>query len=396
MVVAPRKYLSPTVLMLIVWGIEIFLYNLHIISFYNPLNIATVFLLFGVIFSIFCAGIFVRIRNKQNKSSYSYRYVWDYNYLNRINIKFLKIFVYGTIINIIFSRGFPLMWLFTGDPRTYANFGVPSLSGFLNSFYFVILLNSFYLYSKTKDKHYLKIVLLIFIYPFMLMQRSLIIISVLELAGLFLLINRIKIKHIIGSVVLALAVILVFGYMGDNRYGEDGVKDFGMNLVDEKYKDTMEKYPSGFIWGYLYFTVSLNNVIYNINKLQPTYTPYYTIRHVLPNVISNQIYEQKDYDDNYSLEMEVDAFNTFTIYSNYIKDFGVFLTIIIFFFVGILFYSIYFKATEDNLCYLYMYPPIFMIICLSVFDDFLLWMPIIFQLILTKIFIKPKQIIKVT
>ena len=161
MAVAPKKYLSPTVLMLIVWGIEIFLYNLHIISFYNPLNIATVFLLFGVIFSIFCAGIFVRIRNKQNKSSYSYRYVWDYNYLNRINIKFLKIFVYGTIINIIFSRGFPLMWLFTGDPRTYANFGVPSLSGFLNSFYFVILLNSFYLYSKTKDKHYLKLVLLI-------------------------------------------------------------------------------------------------------------------------------------------------------------------------------------------------------------------------------------------
>lgn len=38
-----------------------------------------------------------------------------------------------------------------------------------------------------------------------------------------------------------------------------------------------------------------------------------------------------------------------------------------------------------------MYPPIFMIICLSVFDDFLLSLPTIFQFVITYYYFKKKK-----
>lgn len=389
-----KKYISPVLLMLLIWGIEIYMYNLHIISFFNPLNIGTLFLVFGVIAAIFAAGVIVSTRRKNLRSRGILRKgrVLSIEEIEKASELVSKVFLWGTLINIIFSRGFPLLWLFIGDPRTYDEFGVPSLTGFLNSFFYVSIVSQAYLYFKTSNKKYLKKLLLFLLYPFLLMTRAMIFTSLFELAGLFFLVKKINLRTIVMSVVVAFAVILVFGYMGDNRYGEsETIKGYGLDLVEEDYKDTMEKLPSGFIWVYLYFTASINNVVYNINTIQPSYTPYYTVRHVLPSVLSNVLFTKKDFDSNYSMEMENSGFNTFTIFSNYIKDFGVPLTIFIFFLAGLFFYQVYYNATEDRIHYLFMYPPIFMIICLSVFDDFMLSLPTIFQFVITYYYFKKKK-----
>lgn len=391
-----KKYISPFLLMVFIWGVELLLYNMHIISFYNPLNLSALVLFIGVIVAIGIAGIVRRPLKRINaRRKFSLQDMLSLEQIEKKTQVLTKFFIIGTLINIAFSRGVPLMWLLTGDGRTYVDFGVPSFSGFLNSLYYTTIVANFYLYLKTKEKRYLKILGLYLIYPILLVQRALIFTLGFELLGMYLLMRRVKLKSIVVAIAISVLVVIMFGVMGNNRSGGDvseGTEKFIRGYVDDKYVDRMEKLPSGFTWVYIYFTCSINNVVYNIDKIQPLYTPYYTARHLLPSVISRLMFEQKDYEDQYALDMDDSVFNTFTIYSNYIKDFGVIFTIVIFFFVGLFFYRVYYNAKEEKIHYFFMYPAVVMIIFLSVFDDFLLSLPTVFQFIITYYTFKPKAI----
>lgn len=394
MVKTAKKYISPGKLMLAIWGIEIYMYNLHIVSFYNPLNALTLFLVFGVIFAMLCSKLFVIYRNRKlflrGKRFFPNNLTLDE--IEKKSKLILKLFLIGTVINVVFSGGFPLMWLFTGDTRTYQDFGVHGFNGMVNSFYYISLLCYTYLFSKKKEKKILLILLGLLFYPAFSMARALIFTGIFEVLGLYLLLNRIRLKTILIAFILAISIIIAFGQMGDSRNGLDSATEgFVRSYVDEEYVDIMERLPSGFTWVYIYFTCAINNVTYNINTLQPTGYPYFTIRRLFPSVIAERIFEQKDYEDKYALKMDDSVFNVFTIYSNYIKDFGVFFTIVLFLGFGIFFYDIYYKASPDDIRYLFMYPPIFMIICLSVFDDFLLSLPTLFQFVFTSYFFKSKR-----
>lgn len=394
-----KKYISPVKLMLAIWGIEIYMYNLHIVSFYNPLNFLTFVLVFGVILALICSKFFVLYRNKKLRLQ-GKQYTPISLTLEEIEDKskfVLKLFLIGTVINVVFSGGFPLLWLVIGDARTYQDFGVHGFNGMVNSFYYISLLCYTYLYLKKRGKKQLIILLGLIFYPVFSMARALIFTGLFEVLGLYLLLNRIRLKSIIIALLLAISIIVAFGQMGDNRNGLDSATEsFVRSYVDDEYVDLMEKLPSGFTWVYIYFTCAINNITYNINTLQPTGYPYFTVRRLLPSFIAERVIEQKDYEDKYALKMDDSVFNVFTIYSNYIKDFGVFFTIILFFLVGIFFYDIYYKSSPDDTKYLFMYPPIFMILCLSVFDDFLLSLPTLFQFVFTSYFFRrrsPRRIV---
>mgnify|MGYP001307959171 CR=1 FL=1 len=389
------KYISPFLLMVYIWGIELLLYNMHIISFYHPLNLSALILFIGVILAIGIAGIVQKpLKRKNANRRFSMQDVLSIEQIEKKTQVLTKFFIIGTLINIAFSRGVPLLWLLTGDGRTYTDFGVPSFSGFLNSVYYTTIVANFYLYLKTKQKRYLKILAIYLIYPILLVQRALIFTLGFELLGMYLLMRRVKLKSIAVAAVISVMVIVLFGVMGNNRTGGDaseGTEQFIRGYVDDKYVDQMEKLPSGFTWVYIYFTCSINNVVYNIDKIQPLYYPYYTSRHLLPSVLSRMLFEQKDYEEKYAFDMDNSVFNTFTIYSNYVKDFGVFLTVVIFFFAGLFFYRIYYNAREENIHYFFMYPAVVMIIFLSVFDDFFLSLPTVFQFIITYYTFKPQK-----
>lgn len=386
-----KKFISPVKLMLVIWGVEIYMYNLHIVSFYNPLNLLTLVLVFGVILALICSKLFVLCRNQQQRLKGIHHIPITLN-LDEIENKskfILKLFLTGTVINVVFSGGFPLLWLFIGDDRTYQDYGVHGFNGMVNSFYYISLLGFTYICVKRKTKKNILILIGLLFYPVFSMARALIFTGIFEVLGLYLLLNKIRLKTIIIALFLALSIILAFGQMGDSRNGLDSATEgFVRSYVDEEYVDIMEKLPSGFTWVYIYFTCAINNVTYNINTLSPTGYPYFTIRRLFPSVIAERLFEQKDYEDKYALKMDDSVFNVFTIYSNYIKDFGVYLTIVLFFFFGIFFYDIYYKASPNDTRFLFMYPPIFMIICLSVFDDFLLSLPTLFQFVFTNYFFK--------
>ena len=392
--VRTKKFVSPGVLLLAIWLVEIFLYSFHLIDYYRPLNAESLIFFFSVIAVVLLAGSVMKMQLNSKRIIKRPVKKWSTKDIEAKASKITKFFIIGTIINVLYSRGFPLLWVLTGTGKNYTDFGIPTFNGFVNALYYVSVVLNFYLYLSTRDKKHLKTLLLLVIYPLLTITRALIFTMGFELLGLFVMMRKIKTKAVVVLTAGAIAIIILFGVMGNERSGGDvsaATEGMVRELVDSKYVDTMEKLPSGFTWVYWYFTCSVNNVVYNIDKLNPTYLPNHSIKKLLPSVVKRAIWGEVEYEDRYAFTMDNTLVNTFTLYSNYLKDFGVFLTVILFFFVGLFFYNIYYKATEDNLNFFLMYPAIFMIICLSVFDDFMLSLPTIFQFIITYYMFKRKN-----
>lgn len=381
-------------LLLLIWAVELFLYSIHLIEYYRPLNFKSVFFLIGVVIIVLFAGVVSKPKRRHlyvpiQKSTIAYATVEIEEKANKVT----KYFIYGTILNVIYSKGFPLLWLFTGGGN-YTEFGIPTFNGFMNALYYIAIVLNMYLYLSTNDRKYSKSLLLLVLYPVFCMTRALIFTMGFELIGLYIMMRKIKAKTITILVGCALAIIILFGVIGNQRNGgavSEATEAMVRELVDSKHVDTMTKLPSGFTWVYWYFTCSTNNLIFNIEKLHPNYLPDNTLKRLLPSVLRGLLFEEKEYEDSYVFEMDNTIVNTFTLYATYLTDFGVPMTMFLFFFVGWFFYKVYYRALAGRLNYFLMYPAIIMVICLSVFDDFMLSLPTIFQLVITYYMFKPKH-----
>ncbi len=389
------KFVSPGVLLLVIWTVEVILYSLHIVEYYKPLNATTLFFFYGVIAVVLFAGFIMKFKHYERRRLNAVNPMkWELSDIKRKTKKITRFFIYGTILNVLYSQGFPLLWLLTGSGNNYTDFGIPSFNGFVNALYYSSVVLNFYLYLSTNNKKYRKTLLFLVIYPILVITRALIFTMGFELLGVYVMMRRIKAKTVALLAAGALAIIVLFGVMGNERSGGDvseATEGMVRELVDSRYVDTMEKLPSGFTWVYWYFTCSVNNVVYNIDRLNPTYLPENTIKRLLPSVVKKALFGVEEYEKRYALEMENTLVNTFTLYSNYLKDFGVPITIFLFFFVGLFFYNVYYKAHEGHLNFFLMYPAIFMICCLSVFDDFMLSLPTIFQFLILYFMFKIKK-----
>src|SRR5205085_7474790 len=107
--------------------------------------------------------------------------------------------------------------------------------------------------------------------------------SLLEMLAVFLLTRRITPIRLAQVGAAVLAGVLIFGQVGDWRAGagrfalREIVSDRGQFLVDTA--------PPGFLWVYLYITSPINNVVGAIDRIRPTYRPYYSAATLLPTVI---------------------------------------------------------------------------------------------------------------
>lgn len=395
MLVRESKFISPGKLLLLIWLVEILLYGLHLIEYYIPLNIGTVCFLFGIILAVILAGVVShpsKLPKKVVINDDNSQYAKER--LDHITKKTTKYFIYGTIVNMIYSQGFPLLWVVAGSGKSYVDFGVPTFNGFVNSLYYISTILNLYMYLSTHDKKYIKMNLLLLIYPIITMTRALIFSMGFEFLGLYIMMRQVRVKTVMTIAACAIGVIILFGVIGNQRGGSEvseASEKMVRELVDSKHVNTMTKLPSGFTWVYWYFTCSTNNLVYNMDKLQPSYLPENTLKRLLPSVLRSLLFEKKDYEDSYVFTMENTLVNTFTLYATYLTDFGPILTIVIFYFVGLLFYKIYYKARQGYLNNFLMYPAVIMIICLSVFDDFMLSLPTIFQLVITYYIFKPQK-----
>jgi len=313
----------------------------------------------------------------------------DFNSLfNPITLEFITkkanrlfwFWIFGNIVTVVLQGGFPLLWKFLGIPKTYADYGIPTFNGFLNSLYYICGMIFFVTLFKDRSiRNILRFAVLV-IFPILTINRALFLALTLQCLGLFILTNRIKVKVLIRILILGLILVIGFGIIGDMRLGAN--KHIIRDLVAPEYSEIQEKIPSGFIWTYLYATGTIDNLNYNIGNLESVGFPYYTIQPIVPSVLRSLIFGVVDYEHSYSLSMSNAMFNTFSWLANYLRDFGPAFTVLIVFIYGCVFRRVQNRARKGNIKYVFLYPVLFMVVVLSVFWDYMISLPTIFEIII--------------
>lgn len=302
----------------------------------------------------------------------------DYDiFSKRINLIFyFWIFVY--LVNIVGSGGIPLLWILRGDPRTYADFGLPTLGGLGNLMRAYILTSCYLIYyhsnliSKVR-RRYLFIGILLVISAFLLETgRGNGVVLLLHPVGLHFLLHEFKIKSLIKIVIFLFIFIIGLGLIQMIRYS-DGFDKLLMYAENSGFKNSTY-FELLLIPAVMYISIPVINTDLNFQIAEFfKFEPYYSLQGILPTIIRDVVFERGDYG-----ELVNDANNVSSYYIPFIRDFGQFGA---FFIVSLILFVVsycYTKARHGNLYYVLSYPPLFMSLALSFFSLFFTSLVVLF------------------
>jgi len=286
--------------------------------------------------------------------------------LRRLSKRLFQIWVAGSVVETIVGRGLPIFWLLAGDTtRDYRDFGVPSVHGLLTAVYLTLVVAHFIFYRVYRDRRDLLTVLFLLWWPLLLVNRGALVWALFEIAAVQLLTSRFVLSQALKMAAVALAALLVFGFVGDLRTGFH--KDALRGVVSADAQFLVDDLPSGFLWVYIYVTSPVNNVVAAIDRLQPMYRVYFSAMNLLPTIVRDKVFT--DPDNRYALGLVNEAFNTATWYANFLGDFGVRGTIAVVAAMQLVIAWFYVHARRGWLWAVLAYAALFQGIALSIFSD---------------------------
>lgn len=393
---------NPFLIYATIWVSTVFLYSLEFTNNILGLNDSFRILISSTIISfilIFLLVYLIRIYFQKYKIGITHS-IKDNSALHIIRFGkvlrlILNFWLCLTFLEVILFGGVPLTTavVFGNYDLDYKAFGIPTLHGLLNSCYYTIVAGFFLHYRLTKDKASLWKVLLLLIWPLLVMSRAVLLWAIVEILCVYFLLNRINLKKVLSITVFVVAFIILFGIIGDNRANK-GDNPFNTdNFINEKYTTIGEKLPTGFVWVYLYITTPINNIVLNIDHLDPKYDFRYSTVALFPTIIRDQIFSPND---KYSVELENEAFNGSSYFANYLHDFGVAGTIVFVAFLQFISVCVFFSAKSGKIGSAIAYSAVFYSIMTSVAFDNFISLITIFQIFLglyinSYIYKKPKK-----
>jgi oligosaccharide repeat unit polymerase len=230
-----------------------------------------------------------------------------------------KVWVLVSLVEIYVSGGLPIVWLFTGNTKTYVDFGIPSLHGVVNALLTAIALCRFSLFLLTGKKRHLYIPIFALLWSVIAITRQLMLVSLIEFALIFLQIRPIRRATFVKIAAGFLVFVLVFGFIGDLRQGSSD----GFRALAQPSEDYPEWFPSGFLWAYIYIATPINNLMYTMHVVQPVNNFLFpnTASTLFPSVLRSAIYGE-GIGEAASGELVVSAFNVSTAYVGPYQDLG--------------------------------------------------------------------------
>lgn len=356
---------NPLLIYTILWATVLWLTSLRLTVSLLELKPATVVLVFSNIISFIVIYLLV--------SAFFPRIRFDAQVFNQPDmLKRLRVFVdrllilwfLGSIVEIIAAGGVPIVWLFTGNAKTYVNFGISTFHGLLTAFYMLSVTATCLDYNFRKKRKTLIKIIALLLWNIILINRGALIWTVAQILGLYLMLNRVRFRTIIRVVIFATLLVLLFGWVGDMRLGVN--RDFITNQIDSDGSEWFKSLPSGFHWVYIYVTAPINNVNGAIGNLSPSYSLYYSTVSLFPTVIRNIVF---DPNTKYPLVLVNPAFNTATYYANFLSDFGVPGAIVLVCLLQVLIVLCFQHARRGKVGALLAYAVLFQATILSVFAD---------------------------
>lgn len=273
----------------------------------------------------------------------------------------LKIWIPLYLLNVVVSDGLPAYWVIIGDPRTYVDYGIPTMSGFLNMIRAFMFSVSIMLFLKSKNKKELYLPVIFIATSILEVSRGGLTVLLLHGVGMYVLCKKNSIGTLFLMLVGLVLFILIFGWLADFRGGHVSIEDIAGN------DSIFVSLPTGFFWVYTYITTPINNVNYAYSMgIEPLYYPYFSIMSLLPTVIRGLVFP----DTGYPIALAVDAFNATSFYSPLLADFGLIGAGLVVVLLQIVVSYVHLKAANGCLFHFLLYPVLYMCILLSTFYMF--------------------------
>lgn len=235
-----------------------------------------------------------------------------------------------SIVETIAARGLPIVWLLTGDSRTYEDFGLPTLHGFANAIWLFLCFAQFAEVADGKRRiRDMVLLALLTCWPILVVSRALFVILILQISFYLLITSRLKlIKVLPPALVIATIFFFAFGIVGDVRSPEFSIASaLGFDQVDST--------AIVFLWAYAYIVSPLANLALGVATLQPSYSvfPENTLSQLLPSIIKGFLGFEKKFEGYATLTH--DAFNVGTAFFGVYYDWGVGGIILMAFIIGL-------------------------------------------------------------
>jgi len=290
---------------------------------------------------------------------------------------------------ILYSNGFPLLWIIMGSENNYTNFGIPSITGFFNmlrSFGLVSCLLLIF-YGDNSQKKYVILISLYFLISsfFLEASRGNGLIMLLHPIGMYLLLRKINIKEILFSIVLIIFFIFFFGFLQALRYS-----DFNLEtLANASEAIGLENANEIFVFlapFLIYIATPIMNMDLNLSKA-PNFS--FSLDNSLISLLPTGLrdYLSGGMGEKFGMLID-DAYNTTSFLTPLIMDFGSIGGLFIASFLLILTSWIYSKAKEGNLFYILIWPPFFMSLILSSFNSYFFSLVVITYPLMIILFLK--------
>ncbi len=291
----------------------------------------------------------------------------------------LKFWFVMTLVEIVFSGGVPLYWLYIGSDKTYFDFGLPSLHGLLNALILSCSMMSFFLSRYSTRTLYKWVPWLLCVWGIVVVSRNLIVVNLLQIALLHLLTRPpMKMKNIAMGLLALCLFVLGFGALGDARSGAEAF--VALALPSENYPDYL---PSGVLWLYIYITTPLNNLVHQIVAVGPEWNWGLTnaMSLLLPTVIRNLFYDAQDF---FKGDLISEAFNVSTAFLDIYKDIGLLGVASLSFCAGFASLRIWVTNTVTSI---FNFAVITQCNVLSIFFNHYFYLPIVFQFVVIRYFV---------
>jgi oligosaccharide repeat unit polymerase len=367
---------NPAIMWSMSWGGALFLMSFQLtLNLQEVSNTFLMLVVFNILTALFIGSIQKFATSKNSKKIYLSS---EKNAINRLFRKVFFFWIFGSFIDVIYSGGIPMLWVVIGSTKDYTDFGISSFHGVVNSCYLLsITILSLKIFC-LKEIRYKKWLYVMLCWSIVIFARGIFLSALVQALVVYLLFASIDWRKIGRFLLISVVLILCFGIVGNFRSVDNPLS----YLIGEGASGAFFNItPSGFLWVYVYITSGLNNISYNIDTLQPTYTFYYSVLNLIPSFIRNDI---DGYVANSSLVELVDPMlNTSTFYSGYLSDFGVLGAGLAAIFLQILSSFFYAKAKKGSLFAVLCYAIFFECVFFSVFYDLLLLLPYLIQIIIT-------------
>jgi oligosaccharide repeat unit polymerase len=379
-------FLHPFIIFSAVWLSVSFLYSLHLSSLlrYTTREAFTTALL---IWAPFVAVLFIcgalHVVTTLGYSPAKPKWKLDCELLERRLRVWFKIWLAISVIEIIVSGGIPLLWALQGSSKTYVDFGIPSLHGLVNSLLVAVALCQFFLFLVTKKRRHLVLPVFVLVWSVLVITRQLMLSSLLEFCVVFLRLRPVRARTIVAVPAVLLLFILLFGVIGDVRQGSsDAFRTLAQPT--SAYPDWL---PSGLLWGYIYITTPINNLMFTMQTVAPANNVLFpnTSSTLFPSVLRTMIYGSA-LGDAESGQLVTDAFNVSTAYVGPYQDYGLLGMAL---FSGLVAFMCYFLWIRSDIKHILMYAVVAQCLILTLFFNLFFALPVIAQLIWLSYFFMP-------